>query len=255
MAEDAPKGHLTADSPAFCQWNEHRHVGSACSCVAIARRATRTPSQPSSLVMARWSCRSARASCATKPVPKTRFRPYGLSWCDRARSIRVDDSLGGWLHGVAYRVAVRARADSAQNDGSRADGRGPRRCPAIRTSQCPTPALVPCTKRSLACPSRCGNPSCCASSKGKPRSKRPRRSAAARPPSGAGWHGLAERLRTRLERKGIDATVPVSLAGPAAAVRRSRHPARRAGRRARLPPPCCVRCHAFEAEDPGMPCC
>src|SRR5271163_4936014 len=42
------------------------------------------------------------------------FQSVFLVLVRRARSIRVDDSLGGWLHQVAYRVALRANAKAAR---------------------------------------------------------------------------------------------------------------------------------------------
>jgi RNA polymerase sigma factor (sigma-70 family) len=42
------------------------------------------------------------------------FQATFLILVRKSRSIRVDDSLGRWLHGVAVRVALRARADRAK---------------------------------------------------------------------------------------------------------------------------------------------
>ena len=42
------------------------------------------------------------------------FQATFLVLARRARSVRVDDSLGRWLHGVARRVAARARASSTR---------------------------------------------------------------------------------------------------------------------------------------------
>ena len=41
------------------------------------------------------------------------FQATFLILVQRAGSVRVDDSLGRWLHGVSYRVAVRAKAQAA----------------------------------------------------------------------------------------------------------------------------------------------
>ena len=170
------------------------------------------------------------------------FQAVWLVLVHRARSIRIDDSLGGWLHGVAYRVAVRC-GPTVPEEGC-ASGRGwTLTAPTRPKLPSLTRALVLCTKRSPACRIRCVNPSCCAFWKGKLRLKRPRRSAAERPPSDAGWQVLGSGF------------APDSNA--MASTRRFRYrsrpcrrdssnspPARRAGRRARLPRPRCVRCHA-----------
>ena len=78
MSRTHLKGILPADSRAFCQRNEHRHVRWNALAPLLRVTGTKTPLQPSSLDMVRWCCRSARASCATKTVLKTRFRSFGL---------------------------------------------------------------------------------------------------------------------------------------------------------------------------------
>src|SRR5437763_5152913 len=42
------------------------------------------------------------------------FQATFLVLARKARSLWVKDSLGGWLHGVAHRVASRARSDAAR---------------------------------------------------------------------------------------------------------------------------------------------
>ena len=50
------------------------------------------------------------------------FQAVFLILVRKAGSIRVDDSLGGWLHGVAYRVAVRASEQAARRGTRERDG-------------------------------------------------------------------------------------------------------------------------------------
>ena len=69
------------------------------------------PSPPSWRGTARWSWAFAAASCATKLRPKTPFRPFFSYWCARRSRFASNDSLGGWLHEVAYRVARRLNAE------------------------------------------------------------------------------------------------------------------------------------------------
>lgn len=51
------------------------------------------------------------------------FQATFLVLVRRARSVRVGDSLGRWLHGVAWKVAVRARSDAARRRRREASGK------------------------------------------------------------------------------------------------------------------------------------
>ena len=62
-------------------------------------------------------------SSATATPRKTPSRPPSCSWPKRPARSATPDRLGPWLHGVAHRVAVRARADLAR----RKDRERPRR--------------------------------------------------------------------------------------------------------------------------------
>ena len=60
-----------------------------------------------------WSvCRSI---VRDEPTAEDAFQAVFLILVRKARSIRVDDSLGAWLHAVAVRTARRARADAAKH--------------------------------------------------------------------------------------------------------------------------------------------
>ena len=63
--------------------------------------------------MARWSWGSAGGSSAIATPPTTRSRRPSSSW-RKARSLWIEDSLGGWLHRVASRIALQMRADAAR---------------------------------------------------------------------------------------------------------------------------------------------
>ena len=139
------------------------------------------------------------------------FQAVWLVLVRRAQSIRVEDSLGGWLHGVACRVAIRARSEHARRrlrertgmdiDGAHASRAGTpdSRLGALHEEIARLPdamrqSLVLCflegkTQVEAAQEIGCGEATV------------RRRLASAR-----------ERLRTRLERHGIDAAAPVSLA-------------------------------------------
>ena len=86
------------------------------------------------------------------------FQATFLVLAARARSIHRQDSLGSWLHGVALRVARRARrtplAVASTNVGP-PNGTAARPRPSPR----PTPPTSrPCTRRSAACPRSTARP-------------------------------------------------------------------------------------------------
>ena len=95
----------------------------------------------------------------------------------RAGSIRKPESLGPWLHGVAFRVARRARSEDARR---RAVERRKAEIIAetIPRRWAPTPSTSPsCTRRSIDFPRNIASRSSSATCRGKPRS-RPRRHSA-----------------------------------------------------------------------------
>ena len=57
------------------------------------------------------------------------FQATFLVLVRKARSVRVDDSLGRWLHGVGVRVALRARASAGRRAGSDLESVDPSRLP------------------------------------------------------------------------------------------------------------------------------
>src|SRR3954447_21373883 len=78
--------------------------------------ATRLRSRSSWPGMDRWSWASAGESWATGTRREDAFQATFLVLAKRAGSIPDPDRLGPWLHGVAHRVAVRARADLARRN-------------------------------------------------------------------------------------------------------------------------------------------
>ena len=75
--------------------------------------ATSWPSRPWSGGTGRWSWASAEASSTTPTTPTTPSRPHSSCW-RKGRSIRSDGSVGGWLHGVAWRIALQVKSDAAR---------------------------------------------------------------------------------------------------------------------------------------------
>src|SRR5262249_24339883 len=58
------------------------------------------------------------------------FQATFLVLAQKAHAIRKRESLGSWLHGVAYRIAARARADAALRRAHEKKARTPSPCPA-----------------------------------------------------------------------------------------------------------------------------
>ena len=65
---------------------------------------------------ARWSWAFAGTCCGTRTTPRTPPRPPSSSW-RKAASLRRPQALAAWLHGVALRVARKARADARRRRG------------------------------------------------------------------------------------------------------------------------------------------
>ena len=71
-------------------------------------------SGPWSSATGRWCSASAAPCCATPTMPTTPFRRRFLVLVRRAGSLWVRDSLGPWLHQVAFRTASCARSAAAR---------------------------------------------------------------------------------------------------------------------------------------------
>ena len=87
----------------------------------FATDGARPPSWPSrswSSGTGRWSCGSAGACWPTRTTRRTPSRRRSWSWSGRPASLWVRDSLGPWLHQVAYRTASCARLGRAVGDGT-----------------------------------------------------------------------------------------------------------------------------------------
>ena len=107
----------------------------------------RPRSRPWSSGTGRWSWAPAGRCSATPTMPRTPSRPRSWSWSARRRSIRGQETLGGWLHQVAHRIAVQAGAEAVRR---RARERRAGLCRAggrIRTNQ-PMTGGRSCTKSS-----------------------------------------------------------------------------------------------------------
>ena len=70
----------------------------------------RPPSRPWWRGTGRWSWASAGGVLRDPHDAEDAFQATFLILVRRARSVRVDDSLGRWLYGVSRKVAARARA-------------------------------------------------------------------------------------------------------------------------------------------------
>ena len=95
--------------------------------------ATSWPSRPWSGGTGRWSWASADGVLDDPNDADDAFQAAFLLLARKARSIWVDDSLGGWLHRVAWRIALQVKSDAARRrDQERRGGRAGRRAGRAR---------------------------------------------------------------------------------------------------------------------------
>ena len=94
------------------------------------------------------------------------FQTTFLVLARKAHSIRGGDTLGGWLHRVAYRAAVEASV-AAKATPERGGGNGDGRLRHVPSrSRADHELHRSCTRRSIACPKASACRSCSATSKG-----------------------------------------------------------------------------------------
>ena len=115
----------------------------------------------------RWCWRSAVACCAIEHAAEDAFQATFLILVRKASVLWVGESLGGWLHRVAHRVAMQARADADRRGAREKLGRGSGRPEASSRNILRTTGFAVCsTPRSAGCPIGCGFPWCSATWKG-----------------------------------------------------------------------------------------
>ena len=83
------------------------------SCGNTPLSATSWRSRQSCSAMVRWSWPFAGASSLTPTTPTMCFRLHSSFW-RKAGALWVNDSLGGWLHRVACRIAMQVKSDAVR---------------------------------------------------------------------------------------------------------------------------------------------
>ena len=142
--------------------------GTGSSWPVIPPRKTRSLSRPWWRVTGRWSWPPAGPCSRASTTSRMRFRPPSWSSPGKAHSIRAGDTLGGWLHRVAYRAAVQAERGGEKTASERGGGIGDGPLERVTSRSRDRPRLTTrfCTRRSTACPKASACRSCFATSKG-----------------------------------------------------------------------------------------
>lgn len=138
------------------------------------------------------------------------FQAVFLVLVRRARSIRVDDSLGGWLHAVAYRVAQRANAQVAKRRVWERTGVAVDHAVASRPAA-PDPRLAALHEEIARLPESYRQPLVLCSLEGKTQVEAAREIGCGEATVRRRLVGALERLRTRLNRRDVREIAPASL--------------------------------------------
>jgi RNA polymerase sigma factor (sigma-70 family) len=138
------------------------------------------------------------------------FQAVFLVLVRRAGSIRVDQSLGGWLHGVAYRVALRANARAARRRSRERTG-VKIEAAEVWNATAVDPRLAVLHEEISRLPDSHRQVLVLCLLEGKTQVQAAQELGCGEATIRRRLTGARERLRTRLDRRGVGAIVPVSL--------------------------------------------